>query len=573
MPFSVQTIIQSNLPLGYTGSQGDTGFTGSQGPSGAGFTGSVGFTGSAGSVGFTGSQGFRGGAAYVFSSTTTDADPGNGIIRYNNATIASVTFIFIDNLDALGITQTAWYDTWDDANNGTRGFLTIENTLSTGTTLNIFRVTGNVTVAAGYYKIPVAFVTGSMPVNTAGITVSFSRSGDVGFTGSQGTTGFTGSQGTTGFTGSQGIQGGTGFTGSQGPQGNTGFTGSQGTQGGTGFTGSQGSIGFTGSAGFTGSQGAIGFTGSAGPSTTINAANDVATTALYPVFVGAAGSNQTAKATPTKLSFNANTGELSSTIFSGAGTNLTGTAAGLNIGGNAGSATNVAGGAANRIPVQTGAGATTFIIAPTVGSTFLQWTGSGFAWAAASGSSGASVSTGISPPSSPNNGDLWWNSQNGILHVFYADGDSSQWVSVAVGTPDVSGGGGTLATDSATLSADVQLPVTGTWYDGPTLSLAAGTWYVSGTVTFNRTATTATQWLARISDGTNHYASSQTYQGSVSGHTDSLSLTAIITLASTTTIRLQGTTTAGATACLMKASTPASSSGNNATIINAMKVG
>ena len=44
-----------------------------------------------------------------------------------------------------------------------------------------------------------------------------------------------------------------------------------------------------------------------------------------------------------------------------------------------GAATNVAGGAANRIPVNTGAGTTSFIVAPTV-SSFLQWNGSAFAW-------------------------------------------------------------------------------------------------------------------------------------------------------------------------------------------------
>jgi hypothetical protein len=51
------------------------------------------------------------------------------------------------------------------------------------------------------------------------------------------------------------------------------------------------------------------------------------------------------------------------------------------------SATNIASGAANQIPYQTGAGATSFIAAPTVSSTYLQWTGSGFTWAAASGGS------------------------------------------------------------------------------------------------------------------------------------------------------------------------------------------
>ena len=45
-------------------------------------------------------------------------------------------------------------------------------------------------------------------------------------------------------------------------------------------------------------------------------------------------------------------------------------------------ATNLAGGAANQIPFQTGAGATSFAVAPTVSSTALTWNGSAFAWAA-----------------------------------------------------------------------------------------------------------------------------------------------------------------------------------------------
>ena len=47
-------------------------------------------------------------------------------------------------------------------------------------------------------------------------------------------------------------------------------------------------------------------------------------------------------------------------------------------------ATNIAGGAANQLPYQTGAATTSFITAPTVASTFLNWTGSAFAWSAIS---------------------------------------------------------------------------------------------------------------------------------------------------------------------------------------------
>lgn len=66
-----------------------------------------------------------------------------------------------------------------------------------------------------------------------------------------------------------------------------------------------------------------------------------------------------------------------STQFSGPGTGLSGTASGLSVG----SATNIAGGAANRIAYQTGAGATSFAVAPTVSNTILEWSGSAFQWA------------------------------------------------------------------------------------------------------------------------------------------------------------------------------------------------
>jgi hypothetical protein len=131
---------------------------------------------------------------------------------------------------------------------------------------------------------------------------------------------------------------------------------------------------------------------------------------------------------------------------------------------------------------------------------------------------------------------------------------------------------GAITNAEAALSADVQLPTSGTWYDGPSVSLTAGTWLVQGNITFWRTATTATTWFGRITDGTNHHASGQMYTASVAGIGGVVSLTSILVLTGTTTIKLQGTTSAGATACLMKAATTANSSGNNATQITAIKL-
>jgi hypothetical protein len=57
-------------------------------------------------------------------------------------------------------------------------------------------------------------------------------------------------------------------------------------------------------------------------------------------------------------------------------------------------ATNVAGGAANRIPYNTAAGTTSFIVAPTTGSTFLSWNGSAFAYSAISTPASATFNNG-----------------------------------------------------------------------------------------------------------------------------------------------------------------------------------
>ena len=125
----------------------------------------------------------------------------------------------------------------------------------------------------------------------------------------RGTQGITGAQGTTGATGAQGTTGVTGATGAQGTTGATGATGAQGIQGRQGITGSQGTIGSQGTVGTQGVQGPI------GPSTQINASEDT-TSNLFPVMVLAAGTNQSAKITSSKLAFNATTGYLTAIGFS-----------------------------------------------------------------------------------------------------------------------------------------------------------------------------------------------------------------------------------------------------------------
>jgi hypothetical protein len=72
----------------------------------------------------------------------------------------------------------------------------------------------------------------------------------------------------------------------------------------------------------------------------------------------------------------------------------------------------------------------------------LSWNGSDYAWVAQSGGGGAAtLQVSDAAPSSATANDLWLNSTNMKLFVYYADGTSNQWVEVGAGGT-ISGGSG-----------------------------------------------------------------------------------------------------------------------------------
>ena len=65
------------------------------------------------------------------------------------------------------------------------------------------------------------------------------------------------------------------------------------------------------------------------------------------------------------------------------------------------------------------------------------------------GATGAQGSVGIASltistgaPSSPNAGDMWWDSDDGDLHLYFNDGNSSQWVNINAGSAGAQGAQG-----------------------------------------------------------------------------------------------------------------------------------
>lgn len=128
-----------------------------------------------------------------------------------------------------------------------------------------------------------------------------------------------------------------------------------------------------------------------------------------------------------------------------------------------------------------------------------------------------------------------------------------------------------LESYNAKAGADVAVAVANTWYTGTSLAnVPAGTWLVIGQITLLRNTTTALTYSARIGVGTTYYASAGDYRASVTNNITTLTMSTVITLAVTSTINLQATSS-GATSTI-KAALVANGAGNNATQITAIRL-
>ncbi len=143
-----------------------------------GDTGSTGATGSTGSTGATGAAGTNSQLAMTFSNSTSDADPGAGKIAFNNGTLSSVSILYVDDADDASADISSFVQSWDDVSNAeARGIVTVTKE-GTPSTYALFKVSGAVTDASGYTKVPVTHVVSSGTFsNTDGVGVHFSYSG------------------------------------------------------------------------------------------------------------------------------------------------------------------------------------------------------------------------------------------------------------------------------------------------------------------------------------------------------------------------------------------------------------
>ena len=214
--------------------------------------------------------------------------------------------------------------------------------------------------------------------------------------------------------------------------------------------------------------------------------------------VDATDANTASKVVARDASGNFSAGTITATL-SGAATSAT-------------TATNLAGGAANRIAYQTGAGATTFAVAPTASNQVLNWNGSAFTWSAGTisgiplGSNLSTLTFGTYLTGTSYNGSgavtLATNATNLNTASTIVARDASGNFSANVITAALSGNATTATTAANVNNGTLTMNVSGTGLSGSQTFTANQSAAATFTVTSNATnANTASTIVARDSNG------------------------------------------------------------------------
>jgi len=124
---------------------------------------------------------------YTFSTTTTDADPGAGLLRLGNATQNAATVIRSDLVGSDGTTWTDLIDSFDDSTSTVKGQIILMNAAD-ATKWLVFNLS-SIASPTGYKNITVENVASSAASPFAdgdSLLFKFTRTGDKGDTGAAG---------------------------------------------------------------------------------------------------------------------------------------------------------------------------------------------------------------------------------------------------------------------------------------------------------------------------------------------------------------------------------------------------
>ena len=158
------SVLISSSSRGPTGSAA-TIAVGSTTTAAAGTSASVSNSGSssAATFNFTVPRGADAGIKWLYDSSTTMADPGSGDIRFNNATLSSVTAIAVSKTGS-GSDVSDYVASWDDSTNTTKAHIVIrEEAGSVAAVFSLSAVTDN----TDWLQLTVAYVSGSLSLTDA----------------------------------------------------------------------------------------------------------------------------------------------------------------------------------------------------------------------------------------------------------------------------------------------------------------------------------------------------------------------------------------------------------------------
>lgn len=131
-----------------------------------------------GPQGSLGPTGPHSGLDYLFDTGTTDADPGSGNLRFNHATLASATFMYISKTGRNGESLGSDIGRWDDTAGMHRGHGRVYD-IADRTRFIEFDLETALTDGTTYWKVPLANVTGgATPSAGVVLDVFFARAGD-----------------------------------------------------------------------------------------------------------------------------------------------------------------------------------------------------------------------------------------------------------------------------------------------------------------------------------------------------------------------------------------------------------
>lgn len=136
------------------------------------------------SKGDIGAPGLDAGIPWNFDSSTTMANPGTGLLRLNNAALASVTAIAVNYLSAMtgNPTVAAWVQAWDDSTTPTNKGVLLVRDASAPQNFAIYLINAALTDNSTWAQVPVTHVV-SAGALSGQISVQWVRTGDRGAAG------------------------------------------------------------------------------------------------------------------------------------------------------------------------------------------------------------------------------------------------------------------------------------------------------------------------------------------------------------------------------------------------------